>query len=1149
MPMNREKIRQQLQNFNFKQLFADSNWAVVNTRPQPLPGTPWLYTQIAEMSRVGIYEVTPLSGHTPLPDAKTRAALHSHIEALHARENLVIFTDAAQPAERTQSLWYWVKYDGQKKAPREHLYLKGQPGDLFLSKLDNLFIDMDELRDDGTISLLATIGKLSASMDVERVTKKFYTEFSALRVQFIDLIEGIEREADRFWYASVLLNRLMFVYFLQKRGFIQKNTRYLDDKLAESQARGSDLFYTDFLTALFFQGFALPPEKRTPEARRLLGEIRYLNGGLFLPHQLETKYPDIRIPDRAFENVLGLFGRYSWHLDDTPGAQDNEINPDVLGYIFEKYINQKAFGAYYTRSEITQYLCERTINAVIVDKLNAVSERQYGDIGDVLLKLDADVCRKLLAILPTLSILDPACGSGAFLVAAMKTLLDVYAAVYGKIRFLSDTNLSAHLRDIDQHHPSINYYIRKRIITDNLYGVDIMEEATEIARLRLFLFLVSSAQTVEQLEPLPNIDFNIMCGNSLIGLLKVDETRFNAAGQADLFAGANAARYRRALDEKNRLIDLYRKTSSLTDDLSSLRGQIEAHKRDAYDTLDGILLGDFQTLNIRYEQAQADGKAKKRPLVLADIRALTPFHWGYEFDRIVGERGGFDVIITNPPWEVFKPNSKEFFADYSDVISKNNMRIEDFDVEQERLLQNTEIQAAWLDYLSRFPHVSSFYRSAAQFANQISIVNGKKAGTDINLYKVFTEQTHNLLRKGGRCGIVIPSGIYTDLGAKQLREVLFTQSQIDSLFGLSNERFLFEGVDHRFKIALLVFSKGGSTQKFEAAFRINPREAVAPTQLDTFLHSESQHLQISVPLIRKTSPDSLSIAEVKSEMDVTISEKMLKFPLLGDAVPGKWAVKFGAEFHMTNDSHLFRTEPAPGRLPLYEGKMIWQFAASYAEPRYWVDEKAGRQAVIGARGMDKGQKLDYEYYRLAYRSVASSTNERTFISSILPRNVFCGHSLNVAVLEDASDGLVVLSFLDSYIFDYIIRQKVTTNLTMFFVYQTPFPRLTAGDPYFAPLVERAARLICTTPEFDDLAREVGLTPNPSPKGEGSRYGVTEVGERARLRAEIDGMVAHLYGLTEAEFTHILGTFPLVSEAVKAATLQAYRDVGAGKIKA
>ncbi|WP_257236101.1 DNA methyltransferase [Nostoc sp. 'Peltigera malacea cyanobiont' DB3992] len=133
-------------------------------------------------------------------------------------------------------------------------------------------------------------------------------------------------------------------------------------------------------------------------------------------------------------------------------------------------------------------------------------------------------------ILPNLSILDPACGSGAFLVAAMKTLIFIYAAVIGTIELQGDKRLKDWLKGEQTEHISIKYFIRKRIIRDNLYGIDIMPEATEIAKLRLFLALVSSAGDVEDLEPLPNIDFNIMAGNSLIGLIKVDDTAFDTVG-------------------------------------------------------------------------------------------------------------------------------------------------------------------------------------------------------------------------------------------------------------------------------------------------------------------------------------------------------------------------------------------------------------------------------------------------------------------------------------------------------------------------------------------------------------------------------------------------------------------------------------------
>lgn len=1136
MTINREQVRERLQSFDFRTLFIeDMGWSnPANTRPTPLTGelAGWTRTPIAGASGVTVFEVSPGKETSGIPDAKTRRAIHKQTET-SSHEHLLIFVDAADPAKRAQSLWSWIKREGGKQTPREHLYLKGQPGDLFLSKLDNLVIELDELRADGTMPITEVTARLSASLDMERVTRQFYTDFSSLRVQFIDLIQGIEREADRFWYASVLLNRLMFVYFLQKKGFIQDNTRYLDEKLAESKTRGADQFYITFLKALFFEGFAKPETARSSEAKALLGPIKYLNGGLFLPHQLEETYTGIRIPDSAFESVLALFGRYSWHLDDTPGAADNEINPDVLGYIFEKYINQKAFGAYYTRSEITQYLCERTIDAVIVDKVNAASTRQFNDMGDILLRLDAPLCRTLLAELPKLSILDPACGSGAFLVAAMKTLLNLYSAIFGKIEFLNDSYLTGQLKQIRAEHPSINYYIRKRIITDNLYGVDIMAEATEIAKLRLFLFLVSSAHTVEQLEPLPNIDFNIMCGNSLIGLLTVDGQRFDTKGQADMFQGAKAARYSEIVAEKNRLIASYRFHAGQVEDLGALRDKIDAAKQTAYAALNEILLDDFRGLKIQYEQALANGKTQKRPLTQADIDALDPFHWGYEFDDILG-RGGFDIIIANPPWETFKPQSKEFFADYSDIVTTKKMRIEDFDKEQARLLQDPDINAVWLAYQSRFPHVSAYYRSAPQYINQISIVNGKKAGTDINLYKLFTEQCYNLLRKDGLCGIVIPSGIYTDLGAKQLREMLFSKTQVGGLFCFENRKEIFEGVHRSFKFVVLTFSKGGKTERFPATFM---RHDVA--ELDHF--PQATGLSIELNLIRRLSPDTLSITEFSSATDVSIAEKTLSFPALGTSIDEKWNLVLGTEFHMTNDSYLFNTNKQENMLPLYEGKMIHQFTHVWdgTSPRYWLQETQARTNLIG-RAKDDGQFLGYQTYRLAMRRIARNTDTRTLISTILPKRVFASESFHVSTPNGITPTqlLFVSSVLNSFVVDSLIRLKVSANVSMHFVYDLPIPRLVNSDPFFTPIVERAARLICTTPEFDDLAKSVGLP----------GHQLIEPAVRAQLRAEIDAMVAHIYGLTEDEFTHILGTFPLVAQEVKDAALAEYRKIEPPKDK-
>ena len=418
----------------------------------------------------------------------------------------------------------------------------------------------------------------------------------------------------------------------------------MNSKLDYSKNKlGKNRFYSDFLTRLFFEGFAKTENQRSLETNTLIGHIRYLNGGLFLKHKIELKYEGkIRIPDQAFENLFRLFDKYSWTLDDTPGGKDNEMNPDVLGYIFEKYINQKAFGAYYTRPEITEYLCEQTVYKLILDEVNknfinpAIMEQaglnkfakagKYDSIAELLLHLDAFTCRQLVvgpeAIIPNLSLLDPACGSGAFLVAAMKTLINIYSAVIGKIEFLNDKKLNEWKRGIEQSHPSINYYIKKQIITNNLYGVDLMEEATEIAKLRLFLALVASAESVEQLEPLPNIDFNILSGNSLIGLMRVDPSRFDqqvsisqkkvkgkevlpaslfrpGVIQTNMFSEEHSKSYQQLIKEKEAAINSYRNAYELgISDLEGLKKDIEKREEEANAILDSLLLEEFTSLGI-----------------------------------------------------------------------------------------------------------------------------------------------------------------------------------------------------------------------------------------------------------------------------------------------------------------------------------------------------------------------------------------------------------------------------------------------------------------------------------------------------------------------------------------------------------------------
>lgn len=1204
------EARQLLQRFAFTDLFIEElNWnnpaqtRMVSVKDQE--DAVWQVREIAQLSGFRVFEVTPADANTPLPNADTQAAIWKALDA-HSIEKLVIFIDRA----RTQSLWYWRKREGARFLPRRHPYLKGQPGDLFLSKLAALVIDLSELDANGNLPITETANRVRAALDIEQVTKAFFRDFQTQHAAFLESIGGISDVRDRRWYASVLLNRLMFIWFMQVKGFLDVarlpdgDRAYLPRQLKAAQAKGKNQFFSHFLRDLFFEGFAKPETKRNPLGLLPLGDIPYLNGGLFLPHGIEARleggslatghYQKIKIPDAAFAGLFDLFGRYSWSLNDTPGGDDREINPDVLGYIFEKYINQKEFGAYYTRPEITDYETEQTVHQLILAaahkwtvaaaQLHAAgitkgpAPRRFDNIGDLLLHADGALCQHLLQdILPKLSLLDPACGSGAFIVAALKTLLNLTTGLIGRCTALNHRPVLQWIEhERKQHKAPEVYWLKKRIITENLYGVDIMEEAVEIAKLRLFLNLVASAEKRDQLEPLPNIEFNLLAGNSLIGLLKVDpadfekkvsarnlprakggeQVRLTLAHEAELgftvestvaptsketaaayVAQQSALKYTDLLREKNRLVDLYRKSTSLTQDLVALRAEINAHKAKAREILDRQLLNAFQAEGIQFFQAtwdarkKSEGKPEKRDLKIDDIRALQPFHWAYEFDEIMVNRGGFDAIITNPPWENWKPDAKEFFQKHSDEVTKKAMRLEDFQEEKADILtKEADIRREWLAYLSQFPHVNLWFRNAPQYKNQTAVIDGKKAMSDLNLYKLFVEQCTHLVREGGRCGLIIPSGIYTDLGTTQLREMLFTRTRITGLFCFENRKEIFEGVHRSFKFVIISFENGGTTQSFPSRFM---RHDVA--ELVTFPASDS--LQIEVDLVRKLSPGSLSIMEFSSADEIATAKKMLGHPMLGTTVSGTWNVVLKRELHMKDDIGIFKNEKAKGRIPLFTGKMFHQFEISGQHSGYWVDEVSVRKALLG-EAKDQGQALDYQSYRWVYRRIARNTDTRTFITTITPQRVVT--EVNSPTLDVSASGINLgqMCFLcacaNSFALEWFLRLKVTTTLNNFYIEQLPLPRLTDADPCFRPIVERAARLIGITADYDALLAEIF-----GPKATHQTHGASTDGDRLRLRAELDALVAQLYGLTEEEFAHILNTFPLVDESTKLTTRQTY----------
>ncbi len=361
MPIDRERSRQCLKAFDLRKLFIEElGWDKFSAKlVKQIDGIEYGFHAIAEKRGVVVLVVDSI------PDYAIRVKLDKLVAKDHF-EHLIVFTDKAQGRQ----VWQWVRKEtGKPTAVRTYHFssstASGQAGELLLQKLDNLVFTLEE---EESVRTGTVTGRLKA-FDVEKVTKKFYERFKTEHASFLAFIKGIPDKQMESWYASVMINRLMFLYFIQEKGFLNGDPNYLRNKLAESSARKPNAYYSEFLSPLFFQGFACKKADRLPATNKLLGEIPYLNGGLFQKHQIEELHgKTIVIADKAFEQLFDFFKEYNWHLDEREDHIDREINPDVLGYIFEKYINQKQMGAYYTKEDITEYISQNTIIPFLLDE-------------------------------------------------------------------------------------------------------------------------------------------------------------------------------------------------------------------------------------------------------------------------------------------------------------------------------------------------------------------------------------------------------------------------------------------------------------------------------------------------------------------------------------------------------------------------------------------------------------------------------------------------------------------------------------------------------------------------------------------------------------------------------------------------------------
>jgi hypothetical protein len=860
------RVRHYLREFTLEKLFVEElGWDRSSGRlTVQVDGHTYALHALAEKRGVQIFQCQPDAQGT-IPDYAGRRKIEKQVTKL-AYEHLLIYIDTA----KTMQVWQWVaRQPGQPAAYREHHYHPAhQSGDALIQKLEAITFLLSE--EEG-IDLAGVVFRLRDAFDRDQITRRFYDHFKREHATFLGFIKGITAQGDKEWYASLMLNRLMFVYFIQRKGFLDADPDYLKNRLKtvqQRQGRGNFLnFYRYFLLRLFHEGFAQQPAHRAPDLEDLLGDVPYLNGGLFELHALEQKHTGIDIPDEAFERLFAFFDQYEWHLDTRPLRNDREINPDVLGYIFEKYINQKQMGAYYTKEDITGHIAKNTIIPYLFDAAEkkcsvafqpdsalwrllqddpdhyiyepvrkgadlplpeeiargisnvsqrggwnrpaapefalptetwreSVARRQHclelreklraGDIhqinGLITYNLDIrqfaedvistcegpELLRTFWQAITTVTVLDPACGSGAFLFAALNILESLYEACLDRMQaFVDDLDRSGErphpkkfadfrrvLTEIERH-PNRRYFILKSIIVTNLYGVDIMEEAVEICKLRLFLTLVAQVDRVKDLEPLPDIDFNIRPGNTLVGFVSIDEIRRaaerDASGQGRLIYGEIDEAVRRIEEDAEIVERAFGKFQQMQTDydmdgpaFTAAKQELRSRLRKLADELDRYLAGEY---GINPDKTEAYEEWRQRH---------QPFHWFAEFYGIMS-RGGVAVAIGNPPYVGY-----------------------------------TKIKSSYT--------VHDYVTEACE-----------------NLFTFTVERSVSLLAPNGRFGMIVPLSSVSTPNMIPLQQLLLSETSnifISNYSGNRNPSVLFNGVEMRLSIILSTKGNTANTSHY-----------------------------------------------------------------------------------------------------------------------------------------------------------------------------------------------------------------------------------------------------------------------------------------------------------------------------------------------
>lgn len=614
-----------------------------------------------------------------------------------------------------------------------------------------------------------------------------------------------------------------------------------------------------------------------------------------------------------------------------------------------------------------------------------------------------------------LKILDNACGSGHFLVEALGYLTDLALAQLDRDAALQQlvTEESAkiagqlHFLNLD-YEPEDAQILKRALLKRCIFGVDLNPFAVELARLSLWMdsFIFGT--------PLSFIEHHVQHGNALMGASVQDFINFNAseAKQHDLFVENLGARF----DE---LRGVMQELDAMRDTTAAEIEQSKALWKNSITPKLNLLSRALSFVCTRRALlAEGDSKAcqaldktpdlvtqlfdegKSKTLALKQVEAYAQnyhfFHYEVAFpEAFAGDKKGFDIIVGNPPWDRTKFADTDFFPQYHS--NYRSLKNTEKAAVQKRLLESEHIATAYRATLRGTDVANEYYKDKATFPLN-------KGAGDGNLFRLFVERNLGLLAPGGSLNYVLPSALLFEEGSTGLRKHIFTHCHMPFFYSFENNKGVFPDVHRSYKFALMQVVNsapdGEQGKVIDTAFYVlDPAE----------LNNTARHIPYPLETLKTLSPEQWALMALRDGSDLPILQKCYDaFPALAP----EW-LDFRRELHMTDDKDLFIENDAPGLLPLYQGKMIWQYTAYHDQAEYWLDPTAFDERTHSKElyrmaqdlGVTKGEaskhetaiRYDREFVRLGVREIARDTDERTLIFSLLPKNVGIGHKVNFVI--------------------------------------------------------------------------------------------------------------------------------------------------------